>query len=73
VAAILPAIVYTLVGLTLALCLGNATAAVTLMTTLMACVLLALWDGLVAAVGYVTLLLLGPGVVISRRHQVFSC
>jgi hypothetical protein len=70
VASVLSAIVYALIGLTLALRPGDA-AAVALMATLVTCVLFALLDGFVAAVGHVALLL-RPIVVVPARHEVCS-
>ena len=71
VASVLSAIVYALIGLTLALRPGDAAAPITLMATLVTCVLFALLDGFVAAVGHVALLL-RPVVVVPARHEVCS-
>jgi hypothetical protein len=58
-------VVHILVGLPLALCLGNATAAVA-MTRMVSGILAAtLRNGLVAPVGHVALLLLAAIVVVS--------
>ena len=67
-AAVLPTIVYTLFGLTLALCLGNATAAIAMMRMVSGILTTTLRNGLIAPVGHVALLLLAAIVVVSGGH-----
>jgi hypothetical protein len=73
VAPVLAAIVHALVGLTLALGLGNAATAIAMMRMLARVFIAALGNGFVASVGDVALLFLRPIVVIPARHRFFSC
>jgi hypothetical protein len=73
VAAVLPAIVDTLVGLTLTLRPGDATTPVALVAALVTSVLFALRNSLVAPVRDMSLLLLRAIVVVSAGHRGFSC
>ncbi len=73
VTAVLLAVVHPLVRLALALCLGNATAAVTMVRVVAGILAVAFGNSFVAAVGHMPLLLLAAVVVVPSRHRSPFC
>jgi hypothetical protein len=67
--AILVVVVNALVRLALALCLGNATAAIAMMRMVAGILAVALRNSFVASVGHMALLLLAAVVVVPSGHR----